>query len=308
MSAATKKKPFAALSAYPTIQHLNGHHFFHDDYTGELISHRVGLPGVLVRGRKCPPEMRDVIFGAFKNVNVLLTYINEYGPDIGTECQNACISWLNDFAGTIIIPAPPRSSLSLFGGGASFDQYHKLYPQAPSRSITAQQDNTHREEMEAKKKAEPKIALDATAHEEDPKKFNIHKYIRSETAKSRPGYARFTVTCFPALNYWDIDRVPIDMGCHVPSNIERDLGVQFEDSTTVPSHLHLEISSKELTKSQLALVKKQQPAPVVDLAHPKKKRVRVEGEKTKKKPKKKDPVTESAKSDQCPSAMPMDCA
>ena len=142
------------LLLHPRIEEINGETAFYiDQYTGESIRKRVGLPGFLVQGKSCKEANKCKIYGAFGDYNVLVIFLLHYIDELGQDFTNAAISWVNEVTKQTVLPAPHRGSLRLHGGISSFDNYHREYQPVEEPCIRATDERAKRQN-DAKKGGE----------------------------------------------------------------------------------------------------------------------------------------------------------
>lgn len=146
------------LLLHPRIEVMDdGAAFYHDQFTGESIKKRVGLPGSLVLGKACKKENAQKMYGSFRNFNVLVAFILHNKAELVEEYANALISWVNTQTKQTVIPAPARNMLSLHEGRMTFDEYHKKYQEVETGAIVAKQElNERLSQQPGQSEEEPK--------------------------------------------------------------------------------------------------------------------------------------------------------
>lgn len=257
------RQALKTLKLEPAIHCVDSTPFYIDDYTGEPIKSRVGFPGVLVHGEKCPEANRALSYGAFKNANVAARFIIDSAGVEDNDDARACLGWLAGACGVReIFAAPPRATLSLFGGKHDHTTYHRQYAETTTREggISVKHDITNRQEKHKAKQAERASQAD----EMTAQNFNLRSYVNRDASKD--GVSHYEIYCYPSIGLWDVHRCPPAEGSERPiSDFEQKLQMRLPLMNGEESSLHIQPNINKLNKRQRDVLRKLSARQVPDV-------------------------------------------
>ena len=242
-----------ALSVYPTILTIGDRPFFVSDYSGQLLTERVGFPGILFGDTENPNLCR----GAFRSLNEMVSWLEEYKDKLDDDRWDAFRNWVDTWGHQIVFPLQTsRSFLTSFGGNMSLAEWDASNKHLPNpASIPVETDRAARAAAAAKKKQEQEERRREREEHPELAPFSISEYFRKHC---NDGVRTFKVSHFTPLGVWeitteedpDVDPFPdlqhlIDeMGLVIPGVNKNPLPSPEEYMSDIP------LSYKELTKGQ----------------------------------------------------------
>lgn len=210
------------LLLHPQIHKINGSSFYIDQFTGESIVERVGIPGILIQGPACKNDNKKKAYGSFRNYNTAAAYFLMYEKELGEEFTNGVISWINSFCKATVQPAPERKVLKLHGGNIDFPEYHSRYRAYVLGAIKAS-DDWNKRQTEKQEKA----ARDAS--KPLPCKEDFMERIRTDASMHPDHMKSYLITICPKYDIWTCVSVEVDTDVkdklqiglpYLPGNVE----------------------------------------------------------------------------------------
>lgn len=251
------------LKLHPTIIPNPQGSFYVDDYTGEPIANRIGLPGHLCGDTKNV----NLIYGAFEDLTVLRSYVEEFRSRLEPKNYEACCSWINSCAGQTVWPLEKsRILLVHFGGPLTIQEWRQANKFIPSpTTISVQQDIALREAAKkAKKDKEKENAMNPEKAE-----FDLDKFVKGH---SQGQFTQCKVQCFAPAKFmsvvWEetdgeaggeLDALADDGDLRIPgyNAPSHGLGPEYHSPTItsmkdVPKHLRKTLKTFAIPKSKEA--------------------------------------------------------
>ena len=185
------------LNKHPRVEIYDGIAFFRCQATGELVSHRIGLPAFLVLHRTVAESELNDIYGAFADWNVLYSWLNENNKNknIPDDIYQQSVEWMESTIGTkqfgTLQPAPKTTQPGVKHEEKSYiRQIHPFFG-------TAAEEYAIQQRLKDQKKAKKKEAFDLRGHLLRKGLNNIRSYC---------------VTAFPDLDAVHVEEVDVDGG------------------------------------------------------------------------------------------------